>query len=88
MPPDYGDLFGDIFGNRGRPKRNPDGQINIEISLLEAYEGMNYHINFPGEELAIKIAPGTRNGAKLRLQVKPIDVLKTYHQVIYTLIFL
>ena len=70
MPPDYGDLFGDIFGNRGRPKRNPDGQINIEISLLEAYEGMNYHINFPGEELAIKIAPGTRNGAKLRLAGK------------------
>lgn len=66
VPPDFGDIFGDIFG-RARPRRNPDGQINIEISLLQAFEGMDYHINFPGEELAIKIAPGTRHGAKLRL---------------------
>jgi curved DNA-binding protein len=69
VPPDFGDIFGDIFG-RQRPRRNPDGQINIEISLLQAYKGMDYHINFPGEELAIKIAPGTRHGAKLRLSGK------------------
>ena len=70
IPPDFGDLFGNMFNGRGRQQKNPDGQINIAISLLEAYEGMNYHINFPGEELAIKIAPGTRNGAKLRLSGK------------------
>lgn len=70
IPPDFGDLFGNIFNGRGRQQKNPDGQINIEISLLEAYEGMDYHINFPGEELAIKIAPGTRHGAKLRLHGK------------------
>ena len=68
IPPDFGDIFGDIFGRRGRPQQNPDGQINVQITLREAYEGTDYRIDFPGEDLiAVKIPAGVRHGFKLRL---------------------
>ena len=70
---DFGDIFGDIFGNRGRQHRNPDSQINVQITLREAYQGTTYRIDFPETELvSVTIPAGVRAGAKLRLPGKAI----------------
>ena len=38
-------IFGDIFGTRRQPERNPDGVVDITITLLQAYTGTNMIVN-------------------------------------------
>jgi len=64
----FADIFGDIFGGgRAKPRRNPDGIIDIEITLLQAYTGTDMVVNTGYSTLNLKITQGVRDGQKMRL---------------------
>jgi len=64
----FADIFGDIFGRRARPQVNPDGMIDVTISMLQAYQGTSLVVNTGYSTLDLTIPQGIDNGAKLRLQ--------------------
>ncbi len=73
------DLFESLFGRRGfhqQPKGGADLYGHIQISLEEAYAGVNKEINLPTpgqtkhQTLRIKIPAGIKNGQKIRLAGK------------------
>jgi curved DNA-binding protein len=74
----FSDFFGQIFGGgrtsrRGgydfqtRPQRGQDYQQEIEISLLEAYQGTTRVLEKDGRRLEVKIPAGASTGTKVRL---------------------
>lgn len=65
----FGDIFGDIFGQQQRRQRqgNPESVGDIQISLQQAYEGTELNIGIDNENRTISIAPGTREGTRIRL---------------------
>ena len=66
----FGDIFGDIFGQQQRNQRrtaNPESVGDIRVSLQQAYNGTDLSINIDGRNKVIEIAPGTRDGARIRL---------------------
>lgn len=80
---DFGDEFSDFFqsffgerfggGERQKSARSfkgSDYHTSIEISLEEAYSGATRRFTINGEQIQIKIRPGTANGQTLRLKEK------------------
>jgi DnaJ-class molecular chaperone len=66
----FGDIFGDIFGQRRQPSRNPDGVVDVSITLLQAYTGTDIVVNTGYANLTVKIDQGLDVGSKLRLSGK------------------
>lgn len=50
--------------------RNPDATVNIRITLIQAYEGADLVVDTGFSKENIRIAPGTRNGTRLRVTGK------------------
>ncbi len=73
---DYSDIFGDLFGRRaagGGPftMRGMDYRYNLEISFLEAVNGVKKRVQFPDNEtLDITVPAGVESGQTLRLKSK------------------
>jgi len=72
---DMNDLFGSIFGNRGRrEKRGRDIQIDVQITFKESVLGVVKDIEFTrdskseSEKLSITIPGGVESGESLRLR--------------------
>lgn len=72
----YSDFFGDMFGRRGAtrtgPRRGTDAEVQVEISLEEAYRGGNVTIRLTdpnGKERSIEatVPRGVREGSRVRL---------------------
>lgn len=64
----FADIFGDIFGQQRRqPTRNPDGIVDVTITLLQAYTGTDIVVNTGYAHLNVKIQQGIDSGTKLRL---------------------
>jgi curved DNA-binding protein len=72
----YSDFFGDLFGRRGAPRTGPrrgaDAEVQVEISLEEAYRGGNVTINLSdpsGKQRSIEatVPRGVRDGSRVRL---------------------
>lgn len=69
----FADIFGDIFGGRGRraaPTRNPDTITALNVDLETAYHGRNVMFDLGYIRDSIDIPPGIRDGAKIRLAGK------------------
>lgn len=67
----FADIFGDIFGQRvRRPAKNPDGIIDVSISLLQAYTGTNIIVDTGHGTFDVAIQQGIQDGARLRLAGK------------------
>ena len=69
----FGDIFSEIFGGRIRrqqPRRNPDGRMELNISLLQAYTGTNVVVNTGYATLDVTIPQGINDGSNLRLSGK------------------
>ena len=68
----FADIFGDIFGQRGnrQPTKNPDGMLNVHITLVQAYQGTTIVVNTDYATLDVTIPQGIRDGSKLRLTGK------------------
>jgi len=78
VPPDLGDLFGDLFGARaprsGRRWSAPgaDVEASVEVSLEDAFRGTKRRIHLTSQdgttsELEVTIPAGVRPGQTLRL---------------------
>ncbi len=76
---DYSDIFGDLFGRRGAgggaggpfTMRGMDYRYNLEISFLEAVNGVKKRVQFPDNEtLDITVPAGVESGQTLRLKGK------------------
>ena len=66
----FGDIFGDIFGHRRQPVKNPDGLFDMDITLENAYSGMDSTISTPEGKVQLHIPPGVRPGTKFRIPGK------------------
>jgi curved DNA-binding protein len=69
---DIDDLFGGIFGRRQRgPVRGADQEVEIELSLEDAYTGGRRRITLPGpggtRSFEVNIPPGVTPGQRIRL---------------------
>jgi curved DNA-binding protein len=77
----FSDFFESFFGGGGRRSRTGFGsqgfqsqpagvdvEADLNISLEEAFNGSERQISVDGKKLKIKIAPGTKDGQKLRLK--------------------
>jgi curved DNA-binding protein len=69
---DFDDLFGGIFGRRRRgPVRGADQEVEIELSLEDAYTGGHRRITLPGPDgtrsYEVNIPPGVTPGQRIRL---------------------
>jgi DnaJ-class molecular chaperone len=72
---DFSDIFGDLFGRQGAggafTMRGMDYRYNLEISFLEAVNGLKKRVQFPDNEtLDIAVPAGVENGQILRLKGK------------------
>ena len=72
---DFSDLFGDLFGRKGQggafTMRGMDYRYNLEISFLEAVNGVKKRVQFPDNEtLDITVPAGVESGQTLRLKHK------------------
>jgi len=72
---EFSDLFGDLFGRRGPSgaftMRGMDYRYNLEISFLEAVNGVKKRVQFPDNEtLDISVPSGVESGQTLRLKHK------------------
>jgi DnaJ-class molecular chaperone len=72
---DFSDIFGDLFGRTRGPgnfsMRGMDYRYNLEISFLEAVNGVKKRVQFPDNEtLDITVPAGVENGQVLRLKGK------------------
>ncbi len=69
-------LFGGGFGvgaqRRGtpRPRKGPDYQADVNISLEEAFHGTSRVLDVNGEKIRIRIKPGIEDGQMLRIRGK------------------
>jgi DnaJ-class molecular chaperone len=63
-------IFGDIFATRRQPERNPDGVVDITITLLQAYTGTNMIVNTGYTQLDVSIPQGSEEGDRLRISGK------------------
>ncbi len=76
----FSDFFESFFGGRSTRQRPGQGfrrtaaskgqdyEANLNISLAEAFKGTDSQFKIDGKTLRVKIAPGTREGTKLRLK--------------------
>jgi curved DNA-binding protein len=72
----FSDFFESFFGRSGSTGRQPnrrsrkgqDFEATLYIPLVEAYNGSTKEISIGGKRVRIKIAPGTKDGKKLRLK--------------------
>jgi curved DNA-binding protein len=69
---DFDDLFGGVFGRRRRgPVRGADQEVEIELSLEDAYSGGRRRITLPGPDgprgYDVNIPPGVTPGQRIRL---------------------
>jgi curved DNA-binding protein len=76
----FSDFFESFFGGRSTRQRPGQGfrraaaskgqdyEANLNISLAEAFNGTESQFRIDGKTLRVKIAPGTREGSKLRLK--------------------
>jgi molecular chaperone DnaJ len=69
---DGGDIFSSLFGGgQRRPQKGPDYQVETHISFHDSIVGKELPLNFSANGTPInvktRIAPGTKDGTKLRL---------------------
>jgi DnaJ-class molecular chaperone len=75
---DTDDIFGSLFGNRGRrawpaaEQRAQDVQANLKISLREAFSGVTREVSLHGDEggkiYRVKVPSGASSGSKVRFK--------------------
>lgn len=70
---EFGDLFEDLFANRGGggtgPRRGRDQQYTLAVQFLDTVTGASRRLTLPeGKSLDVQIPPGIEDGQTLRLR--------------------
>jgi curved DNA-binding protein len=72
----FSDFFGSIFGQDGfeqpgareaRPRRGRDAELEVEVTLEEAFHGTTRAIQIGDRQIQARIPPGIRSGSRVRL---------------------
>lgn len=72
----FSDFFSSIFGQGGfeqpgpretRPRRGRDAELEVEITLEEAFHGTTRAIQIGERQIQARIPPGVRTGSRVRL---------------------
>jgi curved DNA-binding protein len=58
----FSDIFGSVFG-----KKHDDSTISLDISLQEAFTGVQKTVNVQGKKIILNIKPGIESGKKLKI---------------------
>jgi curved DNA-binding protein len=66
----FENIFGGQFGREARPGKGQDYQVNVELSLEEAYSGATRLLDLGEQKLRFKLKPGVADGQTLRLKGK------------------
>jgi len=69
----FSDFFESIFGNRrsrSAPTQGQNFKADLEISLLDAYQGAEKVFDLEGQRLRIKLKPGIADGQQIKLKGK------------------
>ncbi len=75
----FSDFFQNLFGGnrqygggggRTRVQQGQDYSVNYEISLEDAYKGVETIVNVGDEKLKVPVRPGVRDGQRLRVKGK------------------
>jgi len=66
----FADIFGDVFGRRAQPSRNPDTVTQLRIDLATAYNGRSIMVDLGYMREYIDIPAGIRDGSRIRLAGK------------------
>jgi curved DNA-binding protein len=72
----FSDFFESFFGRSGSPggqqsrrsRKGQDFEATLYIPLIEVYNGTTKEISVGGKRVRVRIAPGTKDGKKLRLK--------------------
>lgn len=70
------DMFGDIFGRRGRPRgaRGPisgeDVEYGLEIGFEQAIKGAEVRLTVNNEKITVKLPAGVKDGSRVRVPGK------------------
>ena len=66
---DYEDLFGDLFGGRGRRVkfRGPDYQAELHLGLLDAYRTHKQTLTVNGKPIRITVPAGVEDGQTIKI---------------------
>lgn len=70
------DIFGDIFGKRGRAQRprgpipGEDIEYSLEISFEQAIKGTEVRLTLDGEKITVKLPAGVKDGSRVRVAGK------------------
>ena len=66
------DIFSQFFGNRRQqqPQRNPDGVLDIQINLNEAYTGTEKVVDTGYAQFKLIIPMGSKHGTKFNMRGK------------------
>jgi len=75
---DFGEIFGDLFGGRGRggarrrggpppPTPGPDAEAELEVDLRDAVLGAERDLRIDHRTLRVKIPAGVSDGSRIRL---------------------
>jgi curved DNA-binding protein len=71
----FSDFFESFFGRSGaagrqqsRSRKGQDFEASLYIPLIEMFNGTTKEISIGGKRVRVKIAPGTKDGKKLRLK--------------------
>jgi curved DNA-binding protein len=70
---DFANIFRDrseVFRDKMRAQRNPDGVADLTISLSQAYTGTDINVNVGYANEIISVPAGCRDGTKIRLKGK------------------
>ncbi len=66
----FGGGFGQKRNYQQAPKRGDDYQLNVDLTLEEAYKGASRLLNVNGEKMDIKFKPGITTGQTLKISGK------------------
>ncbi|GAA1008281.1 chaperone protein DnaJ 2 [Acrocarpospora pleiomorpha] len=64
---DLDDLFGGVFGRRWGPMPGADQEVELPLTVEEAYRGGRRPLKIDGRSVEVTIPPGVADGRRIRL---------------------